>query len=708
VSEGRRGAWCFEVACVALTLVAAWPILAGRLPDGGDARRIDVPLVAEVGRALSDGERLVWHPDLFNGYHALGAGQSLAVYPPILALLALGFGPEGTLALHGLLHLYLLCRGAAAAALALGGSRRGALLAAATTLLGGQSAQLLPHACHLVGVAWLPWLVALAARAAGPTPGPRPLLVLGAAWGLAGLGSSPPFLWYPALATLLTGAAAGGARGLLRAGLGGAIGVGLALPALVPIAAWTLANPRPDHGDHFAWWSAGGLSAADLLRLLLPGAFSATAEGVWETRAPLGVAALTLALARLLSGRLDPAARVGLALVVAGALLAAPLEPLQRITSALPVVTLFRSPARYLLISQLGVALLASSAVGAARRGGVGRVASGASAALVGLALLLAAAVSVRFSLLAGRADSILSRPDPYLAALGLTAAVVVLRGRRARGLPLLFGALLLELAWAWSGGVVFTPRVEVSEPPAILAPVLAAPPGARRVLDLLHEPAREAWTPARANAGSRWGAAYFLGYESLVPLATMGVEAGLRRTLVPGPPPPGSPGAFALRCAERSVTFVLVQAPVPPSLEHLPRVAVEGEVSLLAVPAPRPEAYAVAPAALRGDAVDTEGLAAAPVEVVAAGRTRRVVRAEGPAVVVVAQSWHPGWEATVDGAPAELLVADRLSLAVPIGPGRHEVVVTFDDPWVDVGLGLGLACWLGLAAARVRAGRGA
>lgn len=694
MTEGRRRAWGFEVACVALTLVAAWPILAGAIPDGGDVRRFDLPLVSEVGRALADGERLVWHPDLFNGYHALGAGQSLATYPPILALLALGLSPEATLALHGLLHLHLLCRGAAAAALALGGSRRGALVAAATTLLGGQSAYILPHAAALIGVAWFPWLVALAARAAAPAAGLRPLLALSATWGLAGLGSSPPFLWYSALATIVTGAAAGGWRGVWRAGLGGALGAALALPALAPIGAWALTNPRPTQGDHFAWWSCGSSPLLDLPQLLLPPGPGESGSGPREMQVPVGVAALTLALARLLAGKLDPAARVGLALVVAGGLFNAPLEPLQRALSALPVVKLFRCPVRFMLLVQLGLGLLASSAVVAARRRAVTPAALAASAALGALGLLLAAGQH------AGRGGALLSRPASYLAVLGLAAAIVGLRGRRPGALAVTFGAALLELAWAWHGGVVFAPRAELSQPPAVLAPAIAAPPGARRVLNLIHEPAPKSWIPARANSGARWGVAYFLGYESIVPLPILGVEATLRRTLELEPP-----GPFARRCAERSVSFVLVQAPAPPALARLERVAADGGLALLAVPSPRPEAYAVAPAALGEQAVDTAGLAAAPVEVVAAGRTRRVVRAAGPAVVVIAQTWHPGWEATVDGAPVELLVADRLSLAVPIGPGTHEVAVTFDDPWVDAGLGLGLACWLGLAAAWRRPG---
>jgi hypothetical protein len=80
----------------------------------------------------------------------------------------------------------------------------------------------------------------------------------------------------------------------------------------------------------------------------------------------------------------------------------------------------------------------------------------------------------------------------------------------------------------------------------------------------------------------------------------------------------------------------------------------------------------------------------------VAAGRVLAVNReaerleieaeAEGPAVLVVADAYWPGWEARVDGAPAPIIPADVLVRAVVFPAGRHRLVMTYTPPEVPVG----------------------
>jgi uncharacterized membrane protein YfhO len=52
-----------------------------------------------------------------------------------------------------------------------------------------------------------------------------------------------------------------------------------------------------------------------------------------------------------------------------------------------------------------------------------------------------------------------------------------------------------------------------------------------------------------------------------------------------------------------------------------------------------------------------------------------------------VLQSYYPGWQATVNGEPADLLRANVGFSAVPVAAGVNEVVLVYDSPVVTTGL---------------------
>jgi uncharacterized membrane protein YfhO len=71
------------------------------------------------------------------------------------------------------------------------------------------------------------------------------------------------------------------------------------------------------------------------------------------------------------------------------------------------------------------------------------------------------------------------------------------------------------------------------------------------------------------------------------------------------------------------------------------------------------------------------------------------------PAVILVRTTYHRNWRATVDGHSVPVLAADYVDLAIPVAPGRHNIVLTYDEPWVGWGLlgsSLTLAVLFGLA----------
>jgi hypothetical protein len=82
-------------------------------------------------------------------------------------------------------------------------------------------------------------------------------------------------------------------------------------------------------------------------------------------------------------------------------------------------------------------------------------------------------------------------------------------------------------------------------------------------------------------------------------------------------------------------------------------------------------------------------------------------VRAEGPGLLVVAESWDPGWSAELDDHPAPLLRANHAQMALTLAPGLHRAVLRYRTPGLAPGLALGGVGLALLAAAWFRERRG-
>ncbi|HID84582.1 MAG TPA: hypothetical protein EYP54_05700 [Anaerolineales bacterium] len=78
-------------------------------------------------------------------------------------------------------------------------------------------------------------------------------------------------------------------------------------------------------------------------------------------------------------------------------------------------------------------------------------------------------------------------------------------------------------------------------------------------------------------------------------------------------------------------------------------------------------------------------------------------VHSDRPAWLVLSQTWHPDWQAWVDGVPVAYLRTDGALGGLAIPPGVHEVRLRFESPpyrwgrWLSaIGtmLALGIAFW--------------
>jgi hypothetical protein len=96
-------------------------------------------------------------------------------------------------------------------------------------------------------------------------------------------------------------------------------------------------------------------------------------------------------------------------------------------------------------------------------------------------------------------------------------------------------------------------------------------------------------------------------------------------------------------------------------------------------------------------DAVDGYSALAAITAQDDNGRITVEVAETRPGILILADSYYPGWKALVDGEKARVFPVDGLFRGVTLGEGTHEVVFYFDPLSVKTGMALSLIVLLGL-----------
>lgn len=96
---------------------------------------------------------------------------------------------------------------------------------------------------------------------------------------------------------------------------------------------------------------------------------------------------------------------------------------------------------------------------------------------------------------------------------------------------------------------------------------------------------------------------------------------------------------------------------------------------------------------------VESEDGQTSPAEIVARQANRVVVAAAGPGNLVLADAFYPGWQAWVDGEPAQIEPYSGALRSVALGGGDHQVVFKYRPLTVYLGWACSLVGWISILA---------
>jgi hypothetical protein len=670
------------------------PILTGEVRTATDLGNFFLPARAFYANALAEGFSFFWWPNQFTGFHLHGEGQAGLLHP-------LNWLQYRWLSLEAALGWELLRSYAFALAGGFWMLRRFGLTREAAgfgAFTFGFSGFALLHYVHpqIVGaVAHLPFaIVALTAIFRPRTRlerscGPLALVVVTASQAMMG---HPQILWttglVEAVVALALARSVGSLRGLVDAGVAKCLGVGAAAAALLPVweslaGSFRAAPPSGFTGD-FA------IAPLGLVQLVAPYLFDGRVVGESTEELALYLGAVPLVLLVWLAARFRQLGDfrglvlfTSLVAFVSGVLSLGDAGWLYRLQELLPVVGLFRAPARYSLVLSGACTVLAAVAWMDLVRG---EVLVGRRAALLFAPAALGWVVAFAVPALSDEAvsDSALARlAGPLL--LTLAGALVWATAAGWRGA----GAALVTLSMLDLAGYGLS-HVERSPPMTVDAFLARFELPARPGHDRLH------WgAPAVTMSGLRIAG----GYASMTPdrvldLGTFGEPLELDTRL-----------ANALRIS--GVRWAIGTRLPPP----LPRARLVASARVSTDPSHDVGVVDVETTALVGEPVELDAGAPGRADWRAddPGDLQLAVTVPGRQLLVVSESFHPGWRVEIDEQPARVLRVYGDYLGCVVESGHHEVRFRFEPDSLCRGavvsaLALGLALvWTSLRFARGR-----
>jgi hypothetical protein len=663
------------LAAAAVMLGAlAWPLAVGKVFQQDDLGLFHLPVRQFYAQCLAAGDDPRWMPGLYCGFDLHGEGQAGLDHP--LHRLLYGTLPlAAAFQLEVWLNYPALFLGTALLLGRLGLRRDASLLGALLFTFAGFNIIHYVHVNAMAVIAHVPWLllgIHTALRSVDPRRAGR------AAVGVAVLTASQWLLGYPqyvafsvvveGLFATWVGARDGRSWVRLAAAkwLGTLVGCDQLLPTLGALAASARSRPGGDGPV------TGSLHPLNLLQFVAPYAFAFRhyepgGHPSWpmhEQAVYAGAAVPALVVwwisckvSQPGAARRDPR---GPLLFAAIALLLAlgSFTPIYPLAAQLPLVGFFRVPSRYVFFAHALTALVAAMAYdGLARWSRPGR--------RIWPLLLVPLA-----SLLAGFGLWMLPRPDVSAQLAPLRG---VLAGTIAVGLPaLVVGLAARGRRWSLVALVALVALDQVQHGLEMIV--------RRDVPQSIPSSAIKTSHRVKADSNRLVLSGYRLvdGYIGLHPLRRLDYNrAASLEVACAGPAP----------CPRvRLVGHAVASRDPRTDIERIDRATTALVETPLSLP-PGPQGTATV-------------LSDRP------GAILMTTNALVPRLLVVSESYHPGWRATIDGRPATLLRTNGDFLGCVVGPGRREVRLRFDPASHRLGRALAIAGVVLMAAWWVRCGK--
>ncbi|MEK7270870.1 MAG: hypothetical protein AAB215_08035 [Planctomycetota bacterium] len=730
-------------------MLATFPdiVFEGRRPYARDYMPYVLPDRAFLQEAWRRGDTALWNPNFYFGVPQVAVRGSPVFYPPAWPFRPFGSG-RGTDAYH-LLHLLLAYAGAYGLLRTLY-CRTGVAIPLGLTY--AFSGYLLSLPDFAPWCAWIPISLALAIRA-GEAPRLLPAaFLLGLSLACAFLAGGMEEVYVPLLAAPFAIAvrAPPGRERLRRALLGtlaaGAFAFALAAPHLLSLAEFLAGSDRAAAfaGDTASGWSSPPLQS---LEAVFPFLFGRTIPDraffgdfllgpgepeFWNPSLYVGLLPLILAPFAFRKDRRAGAFFLGLGLfsLVAAWGRHVPLHGWLR--AVLPLFDHFRFPARMLVFTTISVIALAGLGAEACLERGRRKPIVLAAVAVAAASLLLWAA-----------AGSWLPHLPAVFGRTALVAALVAAAAAAARGRALTMALSALAIVQvadvASSNRSVLpasSPALQAREPLAVRAIRAADPAGGVEPFRVYRIPPNIRYVEYVPEAKGPWASGYEAARAQDADTLLGNVAEAYGLSLVHGFTAArsgrfdrlmkdyalGNPEDFLALAGARYILTPLRAAPWP-----YPRIfqSRPDDLRIYCLPLPGPRAFLVprfkfvkgpaeaasemakpgfdpwAVAILEGEggeaAVSGQGRPPVLPRIVRYRNGEVVVEISGGpgGVLVLSDSWAPGWRAEVDGTPAEIHPADVAFRGVVLPAGPHRVRFAYRPRSVLAGGGLAAAALL-------------